>query len=103
MSSSAHFDNKKKIYFDFGYRSCTRIGTYTDCRKMYSINFMKHNKNFCLSLHNICAKNYLFVNGKEIHKFKTKDFKVVATPLCLANISKDWTVYEKDLIKRICL
>ena len=70
---------------------------------MYSINFTKHNKNFCLSLHNIGANNYLFVNGKEIQKFKTKDFKVVATPLCLANISKDWTVYEKDWIKRICL
>ena len=103
MSSSAHFDNKKKIYFDFGYRSCTRIGTYTDCRKMYLINFTKHNKNFCLSLHNIGANNYSFVNGKEIHKFKTKVFKVVATPLCLANISKDWTVYEKYWIKRICL
>ena len=35
--------------------------------------------------------SYLFVNGIEIYKFKAKDFKVVATPLCLENISKDWS------------
>ena len=38
------------------------------------------------------ANNYLFVNGKEIHKFKAKDSEIVATPLCLENISKDWSV-----------
>ena len=31
-------------------------------------------------------------NGKEIHKFKAKDSEIVATPLCLGNISKDWSV-----------
>ena len=34
----------------------------------------------------------MFVNGKEIHEFKAKDSKIVATPLCLGNISKDWSV-----------
>ena len=34
----------------------------------------------------------MFVNGTEIHKFKSKDFKIAATPLCLGNISKDWLV-----------
>ena len=34
----------------------------------------------------------MFVNGKEIHKFKAKDSEVVATSLCLGNISKYWTV-----------
>ena len=38
------------------------------------------------------ANSYLFVNGKEIHKFKAKDSEIVATPLCLGNILKDWTV-----------
>ena len=27
-----------------------------------------------------------------VHKFKAKDSEIVATPLCLANISKDWSV-----------
>ena len=38
------------------------------------------------------ANSYLFVNGKEIHKFKAKDSEIVATPLCLGNISKEWSV-----------
>ena len=38
------------------------------------------------------ANSYLFVNGTEIYKFKAKDSKIVATPLCLGNISKDWSV-----------
>ena len=33
----------------------------------------------------------MFVNGKEIYKFKAKDSEIVAAPLCLWNISKDWS------------
>ena len=55
---------------------------------MYSINFTEHNKRFCLILHYNGANSYLFVNGKEIIKFKAKDSTTVATPLCLGNISK---------------
>ena len=32
------------------------------------------------------------MNGKEIYKFKAKDSEIVASPLCLGNISKDWSV-----------
>ena len=35
--------------------------------------------------------SYLFVNGKEIVKFKAKDSEIVACPLCLGSISKDWS------------
>ena len=35
------------------------------------------------------ANSYLFVNGTEIYEFKVKDSKIVASPLCLGNISKD--------------
>ena len=38
------------------------------------------------------VNRYLFVKGKEIHKFKAKDPEIVATLLYLGNISKDWTV-----------
>ena len=33
-----------------------------------------------------------FVNDTEIHKFKAKDSEFVASPLCLGNISKDFSV-----------
>ena len=38
------------------------------------------------------ANTYLFVNSIEICKFKAKDSEIVATPLCLGHISKDWSV-----------
>ena len=43
------------------------------------------------------TNSYLFVNGTETYKFKAKDSKIVAAPLCLGNISKDWSV---DKMKR---
>ena len=36
--------------------------------------------------------SYLFVNGKEIINFKAKDSGIVPYPLCLANISKYFTI-----------
>ena len=58
--------------------------------KMYSINFPVTKKKFCLRLHYNGGNSYFFVNGTEISKFKAKDFEIVATLLCLGNISKDW-------------
>ena len=49
-------------------------------------------KIFCLRLHYKGENSYLFVNGAEINKFKAKDSEIVATPLCLGNISKAWSV-----------
>ena len=31
------------------------------------------------------------MNVTEIYKFKAKDSEIVAAPLCLGNISKDWS------------
>ena len=36
------------------------------------------------------ANSYLFVNGKEIIKFKAKNSETVADSLCLGNVSKDF-------------
>ena len=47
------------------------------------------------------AYSYLFVNGTETIKFKAKDPEINAIPLCLGNISEDFSVdnlkkkYEK--------
>ena len=38
------------------------------------------------------ANSCLFVNGTEIYKFKAKDSEIVASALCLGNISKDFSV-----------
>ena len=92
MGSYVHVDNKKKYILILG-KGPTQILEHTlTAEKMYSINFTEHNKKFCLSLHYNGANSYLFVNGKEIHKFKTKDSEIVATPLFLVSLSKDWSV-----------
>ena len=57
----------------------------------YSINFTLTRKKFCLSMNYNVANSYLFVNGIKIHKFKAKDSESNAIPLCLGNISKDFS------------
>ena len=65
---------------------------------MYFIDFTATKKTFCLSLHYNGANSYLFVNATEIYKFKAKYSEIVATPLCLGNISKDGSV---DNMKKV--
>ena len=92
MSSSAHIDNKKKDILVLGKGPTQGLEHTLTAEKMYSINFTVTKKKFCLSLHYNGANSYLFVNGTEIYKFKVKDSEIVATALCLANFSKDWSV-----------
>ena len=94
LSSSVQVDNKKKHILIIGKGPTQGLdGTTLTAEKLYSINFTENNKKSCLSLHDNGHKSYLFVNGTEIHKFKAKDSEIVANPLCLGNISKDFSVF----------
>ena len=74
MSSSPHIDNKGKDILVLGRGPTQGLGENSlTAEKMYSINFTVTKKKFCLSLHYNGANSYLFVNGKEIIKFKAKD------------------------------
>ena len=97
MSSSAHIDNKKKDILVLAKAATQGLEHTLTAEKMYSISFTVTRKKFCLSLHYNGANRYLFVNGTEIYKLKAKDSEIVATPLCLGNISKDWSA---DIMKR---
>ena len=92
MSSSTKIDNRKKDILILGKRSTQGLEHTLSAEKMYSIKFTEKDKKFCSSLLYNRENSYLFVNGKEIHKFKVKDSEIVATPLYLGNISKDWSV-----------
>ena len=105
-SSSLHANNKKNNILVLGKDFVQGInGTTIYAEKLYKINFTEKNKKFCLSLHYNGANSFLFVNGTEIHKFKASDSETVASPLCLGNISKDFSVDNlgKSRITRICL
>ena len=92
MSSAAHVNNKGKDILILGTDATQGLGENSlTAEKMYSINFSDHRKKFCLSLHCNGANSYLFVNSAEI-KFKAKDSNIIATPLCLWSISKDWSI-----------
>ena len=92
MSSSAHANDKTKNILVLGKDFLQGLDNTTIyAEKLYLINFTENNKKFCLSLHYNGANSYLFVNGTEIHKFKLKDSEIVTTPLCLGNISKDFS------------
>ena len=97
MSFSPHIDNKKKDVIVLGKGLTQGLEHTLTAEKMYSINFTVTKKKFCLGLHYNGANSYLFVNGIEIYKFKAKDSKILVGPICLGNISKDWSV---DNMKR---
>ena len=74
MSSSTKIDNKAKDILILGKDPTQGFGEHSlSAEKIYSINFTKVNKKFCLSLHYNGANSYLFVNGTEIHKITAKD------------------------------
>ena len=92
MSSSAHIDNKKKNILVLGKGPTQGLKHTLTAEKMYSINFTVTREIFCLSLHYNGPNSYLFVNGIEIIKFKANDSEIFLGPICLGNISKDWSV-----------
>ena len=93
MSSSAHVDNKGKYILILGRGPTQGLGEHSlTSEKIYLVNFTNHRKKCCLSLHYNGTNSYIFANSTEIIKFKAKDSNIIATPLCLGNISKDWSV-----------
>ena len=90
MSSSVHANNKIKNVLVFGkYFVQGLYNTTIYAEKLCSINFTKNDIKFRISLHYNGANSYLFVNGTDTQKILTE---IVATPLCLGNISKEFSV-----------
>ena len=62
---------------------------YTE--KMFYRNFTEPGKKFILSLHCNGDNSYLFVNGGEELKSKTKKDQLIKKNLCFGNLSRYWT------------
>ena len=69
-----------------------------------SITLIKANTKFCLGLHYDSDQSYLYVNKKEICKFRSKD-NLSWYNFCLGDISKDLTKDEQSdmSLNRVCL
>ena len=69
--------------------------SFGSLEKKFSINFSKANTRFCLSLYYNVDNSYLFVNGKEIFKFKADNRNInFPTQFCLGSISNGFGTTE---------
>ena len=86
ISSSVHIDNKKKDILIFIKGPADGLDDTTlTAEKEY---FTKQQKKFCLNSQRGGVDCYIFTNVVEIYKFKAKDSKINAAPLCLSSASK---------------
>ena len=93
MSSSVHIDNKNKDTLILGEGPTQRLDDATlTAEPKYLINFTKSERRFVLSLHYNGSNSFLFVDATKIYQFKAKYSEIKKYPLCLGNISKDFTI-----------
>ena len=69
-------------------------------KKCIQLILQKKIEKICLTLHYNKENSYLFVNGTKVIKFKWKNPETLPYPLCLGNITGDWSV---DNMKKIGL
>ena len=98
MISSVHVCYKGKDILILGEGPTLELDYATlTAEAKYSINFIKSNERFVLSLHCNGNNSFLFVNATIICQFKAKDSKIKKYSFCLGNVSKDFTI---DKMKR---
>ena len=98
LSNSVQATNKTQNILILGYGLTQKVNNTTIyAEKMHSPNFSAENKIFCLSLHYNGDDSYLFVNGKEVTKFKAKKSEIKANQLTLGSISTSANLSSSDI------
>ena len=102
MSSSVHANNRTESILILGEGFSQGLeDTTLYAEKIYSVTFTATRKKFCLISHYNGDDSNFFVNGTEVIKFKAEDSEIAANPLCLGNISKDFS--EPNIKKLDCM
>ena len=97
-SNSIHATNKTQNILMLCYGITQKVNnTIIYAEKMYSPNFNAENKIFCLSLLYNGNNSYLFVNGKDVAKFKAKKSEIKANQLALGSISTSANLSSSDI------
>ena len=87
-SLSSHSDNRRNNFLILGDGPIYSINeSFGSPEEKFNFNFTKPNTKFCLSLHYNADDSYLFVNGKEVFKFKADNNVNFPTQFCLESIS----------------
>ena len=99
MSSSEHIENKRKdILILVEGRTQGLDDTTLTAEDQYSINFSRANGKLCFNLRYDGSNSFRFVNATKIYQFTAKDFEIKKYPLCLENIS--WDFSAKNMKKK---
>ena len=94
MTNSIHATNQTQSVLVLGHGSIQKINDTTIYEeKIYSPDFTVDNKIFCLTLYYNGDNIYLFVNGREVTKFKANNSELIKYHMCLGGLSKD---YDRD-------
>ena len=94
ISSSSHADSHENNFVVLGEGPNFRVnGRFGSPEKKFSINFSEANTKFCWSVHYNGDNSYVFVNGKEIFRFKASN-KTCNFQFCLGNISNGFSATE---------
>ena len=97
MSSSIHATNRANYIYVLGEGLIQGINdTTTYAEKNYWRNFTDPGKKYIISLHYNGDDSYLFVNGRQELKFKTRTDQLVKEKLCIGNLSDQWTASESE-------
>ena len=97
MSFSAHKTNRANHIYVMGTGLTQGIhDTTLNAEKNFYRNFTDPGKKFMLSLHYNGDDSYLFVNGRQVLKFKCKNDQLVKKKLCIGNLSDEWTTSESE-------
>ena len=97
-SNSVHTTNKTQNILILDHGLTQKVNNTTIYAEiMYSPNITAENKIFCLRLHYNNDNSYLFVNGKEVAKFKSKKPEIKANQLTLGSISTSANHSSSDI------
>ena len=97
MSFSSHSTNKANNIYVLGKDFVQGINDTTlYAEKIYKTNFTEPNKKFVLSLNYNFSNSYLFVNGTQELKFKSKADQILKEKLYIGNLSSDWTTTNSE-------
>ena len=97
-SNSVYATNETQNILILGHCLIQKVNNTTIyAEKMYSPNFTAESKIFCLRLHYNGNNSYLFVNGKEVTKFKAKKSEIKANQLTLGSISTSTNLSSSDI------
>ena len=95
--SVIHANNKANNIFVMGDAFVQGVNDTTLYEeKIYSQNFTQPSTKFVFSLHYNGDSSYLFVNGKQELKFKTKAEGLVKQKLRIGNLSDKWSTSESE-------